>query len=104
MGGMLLETDSPRIVLDYDPQTVRIIGFVSKTFNPQQTRWSTIEQEHFAFLYAVRHWDVFLQGVNFRIYTDHRNLSILATSSNAKVIRGNLIKLLKIWRLLRIML
>ena len=90
LGGMLLETDTQRTVLKYDPRTVRIIGFVSKTFNPQQTRWSTIEQECFAFLHAVRHWDAFLQGVDFRIYTDHRNLSFLATSSNAKVVRWRL--------------
>lgn len=63
------------------------IGFASKKFSPQATRWSTIEQEAYAIYFAVDHFSYYLRCKPFVIETDHNNLLWIEASSVPKVIR-----------------
>ncbi len=63
---------------------------LSKKFTPAESRWATIEQELFAIVYAMHHLTSLLLGREFTIFSDHRNLAYLQTSSNDKVVRWRL--------------
>ncbi|KAH9398026.1 hypothetical protein TYRP_019400 [Tyrophagus putrescentiae] len=55
----------------------RIVDFMSKTFNDTEKRYSTIEREATAILWALEKWEHLLYGRQFRIETDHRPLQWL---------------------------
>jgi hypothetical protein len=63
------------------------IGFLSKSFRDEQTRWKTIEQECFAIYYALTEWECLLQGRKFTVRTDHANLRYMRDSPSEKVNR-----------------
>ena len=61
------------------------IGFMSKSLNERQSRWSTFEQEAYAIYMALQKFQYLLRDIQFTIRTDHRNLTYInnkATSSN----------------------
>jgi hypothetical protein len=66
------------------------IAFMSKSFDKTQQRWPVIEQECFAFFYAITSWEYLLQGRRFTLRTDHRNLTFLNESASEKVRRWKL--------------
>src|SRR5699024_7172566 len=55
----------------------RVIEFASKHFTPTQQRYSTIEKEATAIIFALRKWRHFLLGQEITIETDHRPLQWL---------------------------
>lgn len=57
----------------------RVIEFASKHFTPTQQRYSTIEKEATAILFALTKWRHFLLGQEITIETDHRPLHWLLT-------------------------
>ena len=57
----------------------RIIDFMSMAFNETEKRYSTIEREATAILWALEKWEHFLIGKRFKIETDHRPLQWLKT-------------------------
>lgn len=57
----------------------RVIEFASKHFTPTQQRYSTIEKEATAIIFALRKWRHFLLGQEITIETDHRPLQWLMT-------------------------
>lgn len=63
------------------------IAFFSQAFNETQSRWSTIEQEAYGIFAAIRHWDHFVNGKQFIVETDHRNLVYIHKCTAAKIIR-----------------
>jgi len=63
------------------------IEFISKTLTIAERKWSTYEKEAFAIFYALRKWEHFLKDVTFTLFTDHKNLTYIATDPNAKVTR-----------------
>ena len=67
----------------------RLIRVGSKTLNPAQSRWSTIERECFAIINAINDCEFFLRGRNFVVKCDHKPLTFLdrKTYRNAKVER-----------------
>ena len=68
----------------------RAVCFVSRAFNEQESRWSTLEHEAYGVFFAVTSFDHYIRGHRFRVETDHRNLVFLHKSTAPKVIRWRL--------------
>ncbi len=67
------------------------VAFASKTFTPTQTKWSTIEQEGYALVYAVHQFKHYLRGRKFIVQTDHKNLVFINASQTPKIVRWRLL-------------
>ena len=65
----------------------RPISFYSRSLKGAELNWSTIEQECFGIVCAVREFDHLLRGRPFTIRTDHANLVLMNISQAKKVIR-----------------
>ena len=65
----------------------RPVSFMSHSFSASERKWSTFEQEAFAVVKAITHWDSLLLGHPFVVETDHKNLCFLYKSDNPKVVR-----------------
>uniref|UniRef100_L7LYF1 RNA-directed DNA polymerase n=1 Tax=Rhipicephalus pulchellus TaxID=72859 RepID=L7LYF1_RHIPC len=59
----------------------RPVAFLSKKLTPAQQKWSTIEREAFAIVWALESLDTWLFGTKVRVRTDHDPLTFLARSS-----------------------
>ena len=68
----------------------RPLGFISKSLNDIQRRWSTFEKEAYAIFYALKKWDHHLRDVHFTLETDHKNLIYLNKEASKKVQRWKL--------------
>lgn len=53
------------------------ISYASRTLNQAEMRYSTIERELLAIVWACKHYRPYLLGAKFRIVTDHRPLTWL---------------------------
>lgn len=84
IGAMLTQTD--------EQGREQPVCFASAKFNSTQERWSTIEKEAYAVLWALgkfRHW---ILGTQVTVYSDHNPLSYLTESvtKSAKLLRWSL--------------
>ena len=74
-----------------DGVTLRPIAFVSQKLNPTQRRWSTVERESYAVLFALKRLDHILFGsqLELQLFTDHSPLAYLMNSQpkSAKLTR-----------------
>jgi hypothetical protein len=52
--------------------------FASCKLNEQQKRWSVVEREAFAIIFALRKFDSIVFGCDIEVYTDHNPLQYLA--------------------------
>lgn len=70
----------------------RPIAFLSKKLTPQQAKWSAIEREAFAVVWALGRLDTWLFGAKVKVVTDHNPLTYLtrSTSSSARLTRWSL--------------
>ena len=50
----------------------RPIAFASRSLCDAETRYSTIEKEFLAIVWAVKNFRPYLLGRHFKIYTDHQ--------------------------------
>jgi len=66
------------------------IAFISKTLNTSQRKWSTPEKECYAIYYSLIKLEHLLLDTEFTIHTDHKNLTFLDESANARVNRWKL--------------
>src|SRR5271155_4660013 len=57
----------------------RPIAFASSKISDVQTRWSTIEKETHAVIFALRKFDVLVFGRRIALYTDHNPLQYLVS-------------------------
>jgi len=68
----------------------RAVGFMSKTLNKQQRKWSTTERECYAIFMTFRKYEYLLRDIPFELYTDHENLIYINTPPSNKVLRWKL--------------
>lgn len=68
------------------------IAYASRTLSNTETKYSTIEKELLAIIWAVKYFRPYLYGNKFTIYTDHRPLAWLYSlkEPNSKLIRWRL--------------
>ena len=65
------------------------IAYASQKLTDSQSKWSTIEKEAFAVVWALKRFDSLLFGTNIDIVSDHNPLAYLAEScsKSAKLTR-----------------
>jgi hypothetical protein len=65
------------------------VAFASSKLTDVQTRWSTIEKEAYAVVFALRKFDVNVFGCHIDLFTDHNPLQYLVTCApnSAKLTR-----------------
>lgn len=70
----------------------RPIAYISRTLNIAETKYSTIEKELLAVVWALKYFRPYLYGHKFLIYTDHRPLAWLYSlkEPNSKLTRWRL--------------
>ncbi len=66
------------------------IAFLSHKFSDAAKKWATIVQECYSIIFSVLRWSSYLLGRHFYIYTDHKNLVYLSTSTIPKLVRWRL--------------
>ena len=60
------------------------VAYYSTTLKASQKTWSTRSKEAFAVVMAIRHWHVYLAGVEFVIRSDHNPLVKLRAKKDPK--------------------
>lgn len=63
-------------------QEGRPLAFESKRLDDTQVKWTTTEHELFAVYHALTVWRCYLEGVKFKVVTDHNPLVHLPTQPN----------------------
>jgi hypothetical protein len=58
------------------------VAFVSGSFRGSALGWSTLDKEAYGVVETVDRLDHVLAGINFRLFTDHKNLVPLLTGNN----------------------
>ena len=64
-------------------QSERTVAFASRTLSPAERKYSTVEREALACVWAVERWRTYLWGRRFVLRTDHHALTTLLTSAGA---------------------
>ncbi len=83
IGGMIAQYDQNGIL--------HPISYGSKVFNEQQCNWHVSEQELYAVVYFIEHWQRLLRYQKFHVHTDHKNLQTLFNKQDG-ILSG------KLWR------
>ena len=60
-----------------DDNGERPIAYISRTLNPAEKKYSQLEKEALAIIFAVKKFHQYLYGVHFTIQSDHQPLSFL---------------------------
>jgi len=70
----------------------RPVAFASRTLNDTETKYSTIEKELLAIVWACKYFRPYLFGRKFKIYCDHKPLAYLfkMKEPNTKILRWKL--------------
>jgi transposase InsO family protein len=63
------------------------VEFASVTLKDAELRWPTREKEGYAIFWALNHFDHYLRGRTFDLYTDHESLLYMSKSQTGKLAR-----------------
>jgi transposase InsO family protein len=63
------------------------VEFASVTLKGAEIRWPTREKEGFAIFWALNHFDHYLRGRQFKVYTDHESLMYMTKAKSGKLAR-----------------
>lgn len=64
----------------HENETERIVAFASRTLSPAERKYSTIEKEVLACVWAIEKWRTYLWGRNILLRSDHQVLTVLFSS------------------------
>jgi hypothetical protein len=64
---------------------------MSKSLSGAELRWSTIEKECYAIVYALKKFEYLLRDCHFTLRTDHKNLLYVNTAHTSTVVRWKLL-------------
>lgn len=64
----------------HSDNTERVVPFASRTLSPTERKYSTVEREALACVWAVERWRTYQWGHHFVLRTDHQALTTLLTS------------------------
>lgn len=80
------------VLLQSDDEVLHPVAYASRNLLPRETRYSTIERECLALLWAVQKFHIYLYGKQFIIQSDHQPLQYLQTAKhvNNRVLRWSL--------------
>ena len=68
------------------------IAYASKKLLPRETRYSTVEKECLAIVWAIHKFEYFLYGRAFEVHTDHKPLLYIQSKklTNKRIMRWSL--------------
>ena len=69
---------------DSDSEQRHNIHFASRALTPTEQRYSQIEREALAVVWACEHLNIYLYGSHFKIFTDHKPLLSLLNNARSK--------------------
>ncbi|GKT30165.1 hypothetical protein ADUPG1_005422, partial [Aduncisulcus paluster] len=75
------------VLIQTKDSNIQVLAFLSKTLSDVQRRWSVIEKECWAIVFAMLKLEPLLKGRKFDLFTDHKNLTFIQRSPNAKISR-----------------
>ena len=83
----ILRTDASNtgvgaVLLQEVDNTLRPVSYASRKLLDRETRYSTIEKECLAVIWAMKHFDFYLKGKRFILQTDHQPLTYLRNMQN----------------------
>lgn len=80
------------VLLQEKDGTLHPVSYASRTLSPRESKYSTVERECLALVWAVRKYHLFLCGRRFVLQTDHQPLQYLQTAKhlNSRVLRWSL--------------
>ena len=87
VGGHLVQIENliDKDGIEYEQE--HTIMLVSKAFDSTQLNWNTTEKECWATWYSCKKLQYLLEGIEFEVEVDHKNLTVLRDSENQKVRR-----------------
>ena len=62
----------------------KIIAYASHSFTDVERRYSQTEKEALSFVWAIKHFHLFLYGQQFTLITDHKPLEIIYGTTRSK--------------------
>jgi len=69
------------------PEGLRPVEFASICFKKAELNWTTTEKEAYAIFWALQHFDNYLRGRTFDVYTDHEALVTIKNAGKGKLSR-----------------
>ena len=82
VGAVLLQKDQKQ-------KTMKLIAFGSRGLTDSEKRYSQTEREALSLVWAVNHFDFYLRGMQFVLYTDHKPLLPIFQPKSARRTPGS---------------
>lgn len=79
LSAILVQSNSAESQCDYD-----VVSYASAALTPVQQRYSQIEREALACVWACEHYHLYLHGAKFTVVTDHKPLTYIFNNPSYK--------------------